>query len=205
MKVVIDTNVLVSAFLSPCGAPAEIVRMAVEGDLRICYDMRILNEYRGVLGRAKFNIPSRLSTKLLEQICVLGESAITLSLISNLPDQSDEAFLEVALAAQAACLITDNLKHFPPSCRQGMRVASPAEFLEFYWDRPDLQGGSVKTSREEYRVREVDAMAWTSAEVDQVIQSIRHETRTGDFKRIGTKTRKTAHPIKHRAIIKGKK
>ena len=31
MKVVIDTNVLVSAFLSPSGTPAEIVRMAVGG------------------------------------------------------------------------------------------------------------------------------------------------------------------------------
>jgi len=156
------------------------------------------------LGRAKFSIPHRLSTKFLEQICALGESVIPLSLKSNLPDRSDEAFLEVALAVQVACLITGNLKHFPSSCRQGMRVVSPAEFLEFYRDRPDLPGGSVKTSREEYRVREVDAMAWTSAEVDRVIQTIRHETRTGNFNPIGTKTRKPVRPIKRRAIKKGK-
>ena len=48
MKIVLDTNVLVSGLLSPYQAPGEIVRMCSSGTLSICYDARILGEYREV-------------------------------------------------------------------------------------------------------------------------------------------------------------
>lgn len=153
MKVVVDTNILVSSFLSPQGSPSEIIRMIMSGHLRICYDMRILNEYKGVLERPKFRISPSLSAKTLEQIHALGESTIASRWVLQLPDPRDVAFLEVALAAQADCLITGNLKHFPISSRQGMRVFSPAEFLEFYRNQQDRAGGMVKSPSVEYRTR----------------------------------------------------
>lgn len=151
MKVVVDTNILVSSFLSPYGPPSKVVRLIMSGHLRVCYDMRIFSEYAGVLERPKFHISPILSANLLEQIRAAGELICARTLPLRLSDPSDAAFLEVALAAQSGCLITGNIRHFPSSCRRGMRVFSPAEFLAFYGDPLDHAGGTVKSSSEEYR------------------------------------------------------
>ena len=47
-----------------------------------------------------------------------------------MPDAGDQPFLEVAVAANAAFLVTGNLKHFPAGGRNGVRIVSPREFLE---------------------------------------------------------------------------
>ena len=152
MKVVIDTNVIVSSFLSSKGSPSAIVQMIMSGILRICYDMRILNEYAGVLDRPRFLISHTLSAQFLNHVRAAGELITDSPANLTLPDASDSPFLEVALTAHAACLITGNLKHFPPSCRMGMPVLSPAEFLAFYRDEPPSASGRVQSPSEEYRV-----------------------------------------------------
>lgn len=55
MKIVLDTNVLVSGLLSPQGAPATVLRSVLAGSVSICVDERILSEYRIVLARSKFD------------------------------------------------------------------------------------------------------------------------------------------------------
>ena len=54
MRFVIDSNVVVSAMLSPHAPPAQVIRLALQGDLGLLYDGRILAEYREVLMRPKF-------------------------------------------------------------------------------------------------------------------------------------------------------
>ena len=49
-----------------------------------------------------------------------------------LPDSDDEAFLEVALAGGARCLVTGNVKHYPAEARSGVEVLSPRSFIESY-------------------------------------------------------------------------
>jgi predicted nucleic acid-binding protein len=56
-------------------------------------------------------------------------------LSQSLPDPDDEPFLEVALAAQAECLVTGNKVHYPADLCQGRSVFSPSEFLAFYRKR----------------------------------------------------------------------
>jgi putative PIN family toxin of toxin-antitoxin system len=51
---VLDTNVLVSALLSPFGAPGRIWDLVLAREVRLVYDDRILVEYRRVLSREKF-------------------------------------------------------------------------------------------------------------------------------------------------------
>jgi hypothetical protein len=51
---------------------------------------------------------------------------------NRLPDLDDEPFLEVAIAGRAACLITGNKSHYPHHSRQGIKVLSPSEFIDFY-------------------------------------------------------------------------
>jgi uncharacterized protein len=42
-------------------------------------------------------------------------------------------FLRAALAGDADCLITGNMKHYPPAKRQGVKMVTPAEFLRDHW------------------------------------------------------------------------
>lgn len=132
MKIVLDTNVVVSGLLSPFGAPAEIVRLVSSGALELCYDARILSEYQNVLLRPKFLFEQVRVGYLLDQIKACGHIVIAKPLPKKLPDPDDEPFLEIALAGKARCLITGNLKHYPVKKRQGMLVVSPVEFLEIY-------------------------------------------------------------------------
>ncbi len=132
MRLVLDTNVIVSGLLSPFGPPGEIIRMAAYGNIELCYDARILYEYQSVLNREKFHFDKGLITDFLEQIKACGNLATGKPLIKRLPDHDDEPFLEVALAGKAMYLVTGNLKHYPLKQREGINVVSPSEFLEIY-------------------------------------------------------------------------
>lgn len=132
MKVVIDTNVIVSGLCSPFGAPGEIVRMAASGILELCDDARIISEYMRVLLRPKFRFDHERVYALLDQIKVCGHLVTAIPLTKGLPDPYDEPFLEVALAGKARYLVTGNLKHYPLRKRQRIMVVSPAKFLKMY-------------------------------------------------------------------------
>lgn len=54
---VFGTNVLVSGFLSPHGAPGQIVEWLRSGAVRAGLDDRIISEYEDVLTRPEFNLP----------------------------------------------------------------------------------------------------------------------------------------------------
>ena len=130
MRVVIDTNVLVSGLLSPFGPPGVIVGLIAAGRLSLCYDSRILAEYNEVLGRPSFPFAEKDVAVLMAQIRTGGELATANPLSVRLPDPNDEPFLEVAASAMVEFLVTGNLKHFPRERRQGVRVVSPRELLE---------------------------------------------------------------------------
>ena len=133
MKVVLDINVLVSGLLNPYGAPGEIVRTTSAGTLQLCHDARIVSEYRDVLLRPKFHFNEVYVDALLDQIKACGHLVTGEPLRDRLPDSDDEMFLEVALGGRAECLITGNMKHYPPARRHGVRVVDPAQFLRRYF------------------------------------------------------------------------
>jgi len=135
MKVVLDTNVIVSGLLSPFAAPGEIVRMSASGILRLCYDARILCEYRDVLSRPKFHFDQTHIDAFLEQIESCGQLVTAKPIAEPLPDTNDEAFLEVALAGKVQYLVTGNPKHYPTKKHQGPSIVTPAAFLELYRDQ----------------------------------------------------------------------
>ena len=56
MRVVLDTNVVVSGLLQPKGKPAQVLALALGGAVLVAHDKRILAEYADVLARPKFNI-----------------------------------------------------------------------------------------------------------------------------------------------------
>ena len=130
MRIVLDTNVLVSGMLSPFGTCGEIVRMLTGNELTLCIDARIIFEYQDVLNRPKFDIDTNLADIVIEHIENTAEACSTTPLSVSLPNPDDNPFMEVAFSAGVDCLITGNLKHFPESSRFGIEVLSPREFLD---------------------------------------------------------------------------
>jgi len=130
-----DTNVLVSGMLTPFGICGEILRVLTSGHITLCVDARILCEYDEVIRRPHFQIASGMADAVMEFIENSAELHSSTPLETPLPDPDDNAFLEVALSANADCLITGNLKHFPARCRSGAQVLSPRDFLELFKKR----------------------------------------------------------------------
>ena len=132
MKIVLDTNVLVSGLLTPFGPCGEIVRMVSAGKLILYIDARILSEYNEVLQRPKFKFNNDHIDTLISFIRHNGQFISALPLKSSLPDPDDEPFLEVAIAGNVRSLITGNIVHYPSSHREGINILSPSEFLKYY-------------------------------------------------------------------------
>ena len=126
-KVVLDTNVLVSALLTS-GTPAAIVDLIAEGKLILFYNEQIIGGYWNVLQRKKFGFSFLQVSRLIESIVKSGIAAKTdeSSLIS-MPDEDDRVFYDLAKTS-GAFLITGNIKHFP----QESFVITPADFLRSY-------------------------------------------------------------------------
>ena len=132
MRIVLDTNVLVSGLISPYGAPAVIVRMAVAGVIEVCLDARIISEYRAVLKRPKFKLDPAKVDVILSQIESCGYLVVAEPLPYRLVDVGDEPFLEVASAAAVDFLIAGNLKHYPAESRQEVKIVGPSQFIQIY-------------------------------------------------------------------------
>jgi putative PIN family toxin of toxin-antitoxin system len=129
LRIVLDTNVLVSGLLSPYGAPADVVRLVLSGSVALCVDVRILIEYEQVLGRPKFAFDPDKVEALLAFIASEAVPVMPTPLEHGLEGPSDEPFLEVAIAGQADALVSGNLVHDPARARAGVTVLGPADFL----------------------------------------------------------------------------
>ena len=130
MRVVIDTNVLVSGVLNPHGPPGRIVDAALAEAVDVLYDDRIISEYRAVLRRPVFGFLRADVDALVDFIELAGEPIYAEGLAVALPDASDLPFLEVAAGGRADALITGNVKHVKPQRgRHGVDVCTPANFL----------------------------------------------------------------------------
>jgi putative PIN family toxin of toxin-antitoxin system len=128
MRVVIDTNVLVSGVMNPQGP--RIVDEVLAGAFTVLYDDRIMSEYREVLARPAFGFSLTDIDALLDFIEMTGEPVAGLRLPILLPDSRDLPFLEVAAAGRAEAVITGNTRHFKLRRGQhGVKTCTPAEFV----------------------------------------------------------------------------
>jgi putative PIN family toxin of toxin-antitoxin system len=130
MKIVLDTNIVVSGLLQAQGNPAQVLSLVLSGAIQICHDERIIAEYAEVLARPRFKLDPKRVLEVLNKIETDGlaiDASGTAGL--DLPDADDEPFLEVALAASADFLVTGNLADYPPGKRRGCNVISPAAFM----------------------------------------------------------------------------
>jgi putative PIN family toxin of toxin-antitoxin system len=130
-KVILDTNVIISAFLKAESNPALILALCLEGSLTVCLSEPIWQEYRGVLRRKKFLGLDLASIEKL--LWVIKEQALWIfpRIPLNLSrDPADNKFLECALESQADYLITGNTRHFPLKKFHGTQIITPRDFID---------------------------------------------------------------------------
>jgi uncharacterized protein len=131
VKLVLDTNVLVSGMLGTGSPPARILDLLRAREVRLVVDDRILAEYADVLGREylRHYFPEDAARDVMEFLRHDSELVICTVVIRHLPDPGDIPFLEVALAAGAP-LITGNKRHFPAALARSCRILTPREFVD---------------------------------------------------------------------------
>ena len=137
MKVVLDTNIIVSALMSPDNACREVLRMAFDGRLRPLIGNALYVEYESVLARdylfqeCPFDADKR-NMFLDDVLSVCAWVEIHYLWRPNLRDEGDNHVLELALSGGAEVVITQNLKDFRAGDLQMMnhiRFLHPRECL----------------------------------------------------------------------------
>jgi len=131
LKVVYDTNVVVSGLLSSRGIPALLLDLVFNKRVSLILSEEIFDEYVEVLGRPKFNLPKRQRDSVLRQLRNLANWVKPDQRISVAQDPDDNIILECAVAGRANYLVTGNLRHFPKSIRQ-ISIVNPRQFLDIY-------------------------------------------------------------------------
>jgi len=129
-RLVLDTNLLVSALLTPQGAPAQVLALTIsDPDIQLCVSADIFAEYEEVLGRPVFR---RSSYEIDGVLGTIRESAFWVKpseTAAACSDPDDNIFLECAQAAEAHYLVTGNVKHFPDSWGN-TRIVTARRFLD---------------------------------------------------------------------------
>jgi uncharacterized protein len=128
LRLVIDTNVVLSAAIRPDGLQRTVLTLALTKPARLYVSQPIIDEYRNILSRAEFRIPKGLRQQLLQLIQNNGRIVDPTRRIEIAYDPDDNIFLECADAARADYLVTGNQKHFPGFWKQ-TKVISPREFI----------------------------------------------------------------------------
>lgn len=128
-RVVLDTNVLVSALINRAGKPGRVLDMALEGAVQIAISPAILAEYENVLGRGKFPFTRETVRAVIDRIRDVAGEVTPLEAAHASSGPADDKFLECATAAGADAVITGNTRHFPKRFRD-VRILTPAEALD---------------------------------------------------------------------------
>jgi uncharacterized protein len=131
LRVVIDTNLIISAMLSDRGAAAKLIGwMTGERDyFQLLLSQPIWDEYRAV---ADWLIPENKHAEKERIFATLSlqadwvEPTLTLSVCK---DESDNRFLECAVVGKAHYLVTKNIRHFPYKKYEQIQIVRIADFL----------------------------------------------------------------------------
>ncbi|MEH6695892.1 MAG: putative toxin-antitoxin system toxin component, PIN family [Hyphomonas sp.] len=136
-RVVIDTNIFVSALMNARGAPRAVLRLALERQIVPVFGNALLREYEDVLSRDRLFASAPVARgdidTLLDALLSVSEwRSIYYLWRPNLPDEGDNHLIELAVAANAEAIITANTKDFARAdlVFEGLNVVTAGGYLE---------------------------------------------------------------------------
>lgn len=128
LRVVVDTNVLVSAALRPYGLQRTVLLLSLTKPTRMYVSQEILAEYKTVLGRPTLGIAKGLRQQLIQLIKNRAQIVRPSYKFEVTSDPDDNKFLECVDAARADYLVTGNQRHFPRFWKN-TKIVSSREFV----------------------------------------------------------------------------
>jgi putative PIN family toxin of toxin-antitoxin system len=130
IRVVLDTNIVVSALLQAQGLPARTFLMTIAGTAaQLCVSGDVYAEYEEVIRRPKFRRSEMVIEQTLRAIRQNGFWVKPSEKARVCPDPDDDIFLECSQAARAHYLVTGNLKDFPMKWAW-TRIVTARQFLD---------------------------------------------------------------------------
>jgi len=138
LRLVLDTNIVVSAALKPDGVQRTVVSIAATKPAHLYISQVIFSEYREVLARPELKIRRALREQFLGLLWRRSRLVKPSRRLEITKDPGDNIFLECAEAARADYLVTGNTRHFPTYWR-GTKVITSREFIELV--TPHLHSG----------------------------------------------------------------
>ena len=128
LRLVIDTNVVVSAALKPEGLQRTVLLLAMTKSVRWYVSEAIMAEYALVLARPELKIRRSSRQQLLQLIKNHARVVVPSRMAQITSDPDDKIFVECADAARADYLVTGNQRHFPKFWKN-TKIISSTEFL----------------------------------------------------------------------------
>jgi uncharacterized protein len=128
LRLVIDTNVVVSAAIRPEGLQRTVVLLAMTKPAPWYVSEAIVAEYALVLARPELKIRRGLRQQLLQLIKNHAHFVVPSRLAQITSDPADNIFVECADTARADYLVTGNQRHFPKFWKN-TKIISSSEFL----------------------------------------------------------------------------
>ena len=132
MRVVIDTNVLLSSLLSQRGASFRLVQRLGSSQFQPVISPPLCLEYEDVFRRPGLlpgYSPQDISDFLDYFLSQCIECRIHFLWRPHLPDPKDDSVLELALAGSAPFIVTHNTRHFRGADGLGIQAVTPDQFL----------------------------------------------------------------------------
>jgi putative PIN family toxin of toxin-antitoxin system len=130
IRVVLDTNILISALLHPQGLPARTFLRTIAGTgVQLCVSGDIYAEYEEVIRRPKFDRSVSVIEHALRAVRERGFWVRPTENVVACSDPDDDIFLECAQAAGAQYLVTGNVKHFPAKW-VNTQIVTARQFLD---------------------------------------------------------------------------
>jgi uncharacterized protein len=128
-KVVIDTNVFISAY-GWGGTPLKVVQLLEKEVIRNCVSEKILEELHNAIAYRKIAFPVNLQTDILEYVLAYSDVYETKKRFAVTPDPDDNRFIECAISANAKFIITGDKSFLFLSNFKDIRIIAPRAFLQ---------------------------------------------------------------------------
>ena len=128
LRLVLDTNIVVSAALKPDGLQRTVLLLAISNPARLYVSAPILSEYWTVLARPELRIRKGLRRQFLQLIKNRAHLVSPSRSLQITTDPADNIFLECADVARADYLVTGNQRHFPKFWKK-TKIITSREFI----------------------------------------------------------------------------